>query len=34
MAKMGKTHFNVERDGWYVEIEVVDVAKRSNWEVR
>lgn len=31
---MAQTRFKVERDGWYVEIEVLDVAKRPHWEVR
>ena len=31
---MDKTHFKVERDGWYIEIEILDLAKRPNWEIR
>jgi hypothetical protein len=31
---MPKVRLTVERDGWFIQIEVIEVVKRPDWEIR
>lgn len=31
---MGNGSFRVERDGWFIDIETLDVSERPHWEIR
>ena len=31
---MGNGFIRVERDGWFIDIETLDVSERPNWEIR
>jgi hypothetical protein len=31
---MGNGFLRVERDGWFIDIETLDVSERPNWEIR
>lgn len=31
---MGKRLIKVERDGWFIDIETLDVSQRPHWEIR
>ncbi|MGH9322508.1 MAG: hypothetical protein ACRD3V_21815 [Vicinamibacteria bacterium] len=31
---MGKGLFKVERDGWFIDVETLDVSRRPHWEIR
>lgn len=31
---MGKGVIKVERDGWFIDIETLDVSRRPHWEIR
>ena len=33
-AMMGNGFLRVERDGWFIDIETLDVSERPNWEIR
>lgn len=33
-VKMGNGFIRVERDGWFIDIETLDVSERPNWEIR
>jgi hypothetical protein len=33
-ANMGMGLIKVERDGWFIDIETLDVSERPNWEIR
>jgi hypothetical protein len=33
-VKMGNGFLRVERDGWFIDIETLDVSARPNWEIR
>ena len=34
MRKGGKGPIKVERDGWFIDIETLDISERPNWEIR
>jgi hypothetical protein len=31
---MGKGLIKVERDGWFIDIETLDVSRRPHWDIR
>ena len=31
---MGNALIKIERDGWFIDIETLDVSERPNWEIR
>jgi hypothetical protein len=33
-GQMGKGLIKVERDGWFIDIETLDVSRRPHWEIR
>jgi len=33
-AETGMGRIKVERDGWFIDIETLDVSERPNWEIR
>ena len=33
-VEMGNGFLKVERDGWFIDIETLDVSERPNWEIR
>lgn len=33
-ADMGNGFIKVERDGWFIDIETIDVSERPHWEIR